>query len=175
MDTQNGIASALQLQRTVSALTQAIQDKLEQDLTSTGDTELWSAMAFSYSTLLALYEHHSHLCAGSNSFIGHDQLRDPALEGLRTTTENVAKFSRSLRRWLKPGRIPAASLLVCECLFSAGTSCVWYIGESGDQDAVAILADLQSTLAVLAHRWRISQSMLDVLDWEQKHLTLAGS
>ena len=172
LETESQIVNALQLQRTVCALANVIHDKFEQDTATTGDTELWSAMGLAYSTLLALYEHHSHLSISSNPFVGQDQVRIPAFEGMRTVTQDVAKFARSLRLHLTPETLSKASLLVCECLFSAGTSCVWYLGESGDEEAATMLIEIRSTLEVLAGRWCVAQSMLDVLDWERSYIRL---
>ena len=136
------IGIAKQLQRTVSALSKVIQRQFEQGLVLPSNTDLWSAMALVYSTLLALYKHHSHLNTNFNPFIGHNEvrsLRSRVCQPQHRTLQGILSF----KAWLTPDRLPAASVFVCDCLFPAGTSCVWHGGESGDHEAAVVLADIR--------------------------------
>ena len=160
-------AEGLQLHRTITALATAIQHELEQDLNS-AMSGLWSPLGLCLSILLMLYEAHCHTPETWVATSDHQEMQSIAAEGLRNTTKTIANYSQRLNAAIELSETAEVSIFACECIFSAASNCVWYVGETGELDASQMLVNLRSLLQVIRHRWRTAGRMLEALSWQEK-------
>ena len=164
-------AEGLQLHRTTTALATAVQEELEQGSGSLS-SGLWSSMALCFSTLFMLYEAHCHAPETWVTTSEQQEMQVIAADGLRKTTRAVAKYTQHLKIAIEQSDLGEVSILACECIFSAASMCVWFVGETGEAEASDMLAELRSSLQVVQGRWRVAKSMLEVVDWEERAFDL---
>ena len=160
-------AEGLQLHRTVTALATVIHDELQLDL-NYASTGLWSSLGLCFSTLLMLYEAHCHAPEMWVATSDHQEMQGIAAEGLRKITKAIADYSQRLEAAIEQWGQVEMSIFACECIFSAASTCVWYVGETGELEASQMLANLRSLLQVIQRRWRTAGRMLEALSWQEK-------
>lgn len=160
-------AEGLQLHCNITALATAVQEELEQDSGSLLNG-LWSSMDLCFSTLFMLYEAHCHAPETWLATSEQQDMQVIATDGLKKITRAVVKHAQQLKLAIEQSDSDGVSILPCECIFSATSMCVWFVGETGEAEASNMLAKLRSSLQVMQGRRRVATSMLEFLDWERE-------
>lgn len=171
MDPTFRFAEALQLHRTVGALSSMLSSELGSGCAHEMPN-LWTAIALSYSTLIALYDVYN--CtenAPARSTIqpikDHVEMQRASIEGMRNVTREVAVFARVLATFLESGGIETIGPLSTDALYAAGCTCAWYVRESGSREASEQLACIRNTLNLLKPRWKVAGVYLEMIHKEE--------
>ena len=171
MDPTFRFAEALQLHRTVGALSSMLSCELGSK-SSSEMPSLWTAIALSYSALIALYDMYS--CTENaparitiQPIEDHLEMQKASIEGLKNVTREVAVFARVLATFLETEGVETIGPLVSDALYAAGCTCAWYIRESGNREASEQLAGIRNTLNLLKPRWKVAGVYLDMIHKEE--------
>ncbi len=78
-----------------------------------------------------------------------------AIAGLKTTAEEVLRFSQRLQTYIDD-TVAASSPLVIDCLYQAAATYTWLLYEKGNPDILASLRSLTECLRKLEVRWKLA-------------------
>ncbi|KAK7219015.1 hypothetical protein V2G26_007018 [Clonostachys chloroleuca] len=162
---------ALQLRRTVQALAATIANESEELLEhmndATADLPLFTATALCHSALLHLYDAY---CCTENSEanqMGCENLLEVqrlAISGLKEIPNAVFLFSKRLQAVTELGGMLRMSPLVCDCLYQAAATYLWYTLETGGQDYLPMANTIKDVLGILGTRWNSAREYIAILD-----------
>lgn len=151
---------ALQLRRTVQALAATIANESEELLEhmndATADLPLFTATALCHSALLHLYD--TYCCTENTEAnqMGCENLLEMqrlAISGLKEMPNTVFLFSKRLQAVTELGGMLRMSPLVCDCLYQAAATYLWYTLETGGQDYLPMANTIKDVLGILGTRW----------------------
>lgn len=150
LDSQFQFSEAVQLHRTISALSSLLPNEFEM-----APERLSTAVALCFSALLNLYDPYS--CTesiGGAGSVEANEMQGIAINGLKATAEDVLKFAQHLKRSMTYD-LAATSPLVADSLYSAAANYAWLVRESGSPEMIASLNSLKEVLSILNQRWKI--------------------
>jgi hypothetical protein len=78
-----------------------------------------------------------------------------AIAGLRTTADEILRFSQHLQTSVGYD-VAASSPLVVDCLYQAAATYAWLVYETGSPDMVVALQTLTECLKMLDVRWKVA-------------------
>lgn len=159
-DSSMHYAEALQLHRAAKAFLVNIQEEYDA-----GDANkklsLSSAKAFTYSTLLNLYD--MHCCMEGDTIRITDEamtarieMQAVALQGLRAVSQEVIIFGEQITALLIEDEMRSTSPLLCECVYQAAAYYAWHFRESKNEASLNALNRLRQTLGTIQVRWHVA-------------------
>ncbi|GIZ42033.1 hypothetical protein CKM354_000531300 [Cercospora kikuchii] len=156
---------ALQLHRTMRALTAALVQEAADDDPNQGPT-LCTALAICYSALLTLYDANS--CTKENTVDTTEaqlMMQKESVEGLREITPEAMNHARRLRAFAeRRGGWGGLSPLAIDPLYQAAANYAWYVRESSDLQCSARLQEVKEILMVIDQRWRVAGEYMRIIE-----------
>ncbi|KAK5170913.1 uncharacterized protein LTR77_004057 [Saxophila tyrrhenica] len=189
-------SEALQLNRTLRALADILQDQCGPDSLD-GDVataDLCSSMALIFSGLLTLYDAYScteqastaHLAAdgtehnnsngnGNGATLGEEQLQvqKASIEGLEEISSRALILTRTMRRTIDTRGAGTISPLCVDVVYQAAANYAWYVRESSDPWCSERLVELKELLVLLDRRWKVAGEYLRIVEAAEFYLQSA--
>lgn len=158
-------SEASQLHRTLAALSSLLPSEFQA-----APDQLSSSTALVYGSMLHLYD--PYCCSQTNGGGGSEhtpeeiEMQTIAIAGLRSTAEEVLRFSQHLKTCMDYD-IAAASPLVIDCLYQAAATYTWLVYETADIDMIESLNSLTECLKMLATRWKVAGMYPQILSYNR--------
>lgn len=162
LDSPFRFSEAAQLSRTINALATLLPGEFEAN-----PERLSTALAISYSTMLCLYE--PYACTDSNHgdhTVEEVEMQSIAIAGLKSTAEEILKFSHNLKRIMTYNGA-TVSPLIADCLYGAAADYAWLVQERGTPEMLASYNNLIEALKLLDMRWKVAGEYLKILEATQ--------
>lgn len=90
-----------------------------------------------------------------NNTVEETDMQNIAIAGLRTTAEEILRFSQSLQTCIGYD-MAASSPLIADCLYQAAATYAWLVHETGSPEMVASLQTMAECLKMLNVRWKVA-------------------
>lgn len=152
---------AIQLNRTLLALSSVISDESKAVVEATGDVTaqlpLFTAAGICFSALLSLYDGYS--CAeetreehrGNPSLL---EIQKQSITGLKEVSGQVVQLARRVKAIAELGGMFKTSPFIIDSLYQAAAICLWWTRESGSDEATSMVIALKEALELLGMRWK---------------------
>ncbi|KAK4627040.1 Transcription factor BOA15 [Fulvia fulva] len=151
---------ALQLHRTLQALSSVLPDEAAED-DPTHKPTLCTSMAVCYSALLTLYDAYS--CTEKRLENGPEEqlvMQKEAIDGLSAVSAEVVHLARRVRGFIEKAGLGRVSPLVIDSLYQAAANYAWYVRESSRPECHERLQEIKEVLVLLDRRWKVAGQYL---------------
>ncbi|KAF3314531.1 hypothetical protein TWF173_004614 [Orbilia oligospora] len=162
---------AIQIDRTIQALSTSALLGAEESANKTSDpTEnllFCTAISLCFSALFCLYSEYSCTESFAPEQLKSSSLQEMqrrALSGLEEICEAVLRFSKSVYVAVEIGGTTRVSPLICDCLYQAASTYLWYSRESGDQQWHEKVIELKMMLEIIGQRWQCANEYMKILE-----------
>ncbi|QIW97529.1 hypothetical protein AMS68_003047 [Peltaster fructicola] len=164
-------SEALQLDVTVRALLDAMQDELsvmDDDKIGT----FISAVSVCISAAMTLYDKYSCSTTFEDTTVSESRLHvhKRSIDGLAEVTDRSFQLAKRLKIYIAAYGIRKVSPFVLDSLYSAAATYAWYVRESSDAACGERLDELKELMSIIDGRWRSAGEYVRIVDSTESYI-----
>ncbi|CAG9952060.1 unnamed protein product [Clonostachys rosea f. rosea IK726] len=162
---------AIQIHRTIQALSSTIlleaEEQVEKTSDSTAHLVFCTAIGLCFSALFSLYNEYSCVDKFAPEQLKSPHLRDmqqQAFSGLGDICDAVLQLSARVYAAAELGGLMKTNPLIADCLYQAAATYLWYSHETGVQEWHGKMMEIKKLLVTMSVKWKSAGEYIQLLE-----------